>query len=55
MERVTLEDFIKKQKDSGTIVTLNDIDLFIFLKDQKEILELINPKNPQKEQKCTEK
>ncbi len=55
MKKITLEEFIKKPKDSKTIITVNDIDLFIFTKDPKEILELIDPKNQQKEQKCTEK
>ena len=55
MQKITLEDFIKKPKHSNTVVTLNNEDLFIFLRSSKEILELINPKKPQKEQKCTEK
>lgn len=55
MKKITLEDFIQKPKDSNTIVTLNNDDLFIFLKNSKEILELIDPKKPKKEQQCTEK
>lgn len=55
MKKITLEDFIQQPKDSNILVTLNNEDLFIFIQDSKEILELINPKKPQKEQQCTEK
>ncbi len=55
MKKITLEEFIKKPKISKAIVTINKIDLFVFVKDTKEILEIIDPKYEQKEHKCTEK
>lgn len=55
MKKITLEEFIKKPKESKTIVTINEMDLFVFIKDPKEILELIDPKNQQEKEKCTEK
>ena len=55
MKKITLEEFIQKPKDSNVLVTLNNEDLFVFIQDSKEILELINPKKPKKEQQCTEK
>lgn len=55
MKKITLEEFIKKPKVSKTIITVNKMDLFIFIKDSKEILEIIDPKYKQKENQCTEK
>lgn len=56
MRKVALEDFIKQPKDSSVIVTLNDTELFIFLNDTKEILQIIKSnKKATKEKQCTEK
>lgn len=56
IKKVTLEDFVKQPKDSNALVMLNEAELFIFVKDAKEILQIIKPKKvSQKEVKCTEK
>ncbi|WP_181646815.1 hypothetical protein [Helicobacter sp. 16-1353] len=57
MKKVALEDFIKQPKDSDALVTLNESPLFIFVKDTKEILQIIKPKklSAKESSKCTEK
>lgn len=56
IKKVALEDFVKQPKDSNALVMLNEAELFIFVKDAKEILQIIKPKKvSQKEAKCTEK
>lgn len=56
IKKVALEDFVKQPKDSNALVTLNEEELFIFVKDAKEILQIIKPKKVSpKEAACTEK